>query len=34
MIGVEVFYRYIAVGCILIFAVLVDQIFPDLVHNE
>ena len=34
MIGVEVFYRYIAVGCILIFAVLVDQVFPDLVHNE
>ena len=34
MIGVEVFYRYIAVGCILIFAVLVDQVFPDLVYNE
>ena len=34
MIGVEVFYRYIAVGCILVFAVLVDQVFPDLVHNE
>jgi ribose transport system permease protein len=34
MIGVEVFYRYIAVGSILIFAVLVDQVFPDIIHNQ
>lgn len=34
IIGVEVFYRYIAVGCILIFAVLIDQFFPELVHHE
>jgi ribose transport system permease protein len=34
IVGIEVFYRYIAVGCILIFAVLVDQSFPELVHNE
>ncbi|MBD3307142.1 hypothetical protein GF339_12010 [candidate division KSB3 bacterium] len=34
IIGIEVFYRYIAVGCILIFAVLIDQFFPELVHHE
>jgi len=34
IVGIEVFYRYIAVGCILIFAVLVDQFFPELVHHE
>jgi ribose transport system permease protein len=34
MIGIEVFYRYIAVGSILIFAVLVDQVFPDIIHNQ
>lgn len=34
MVGIQVFYRYIAVGCILIFAVLIDQFFPDMVHHE
>jgi ribose transport system permease protein len=34
MIGVEVFYRYIAVGSILIFAVLVDQVYPDIIHHQ
>ncbi len=34
MVGIEVFYRYIAVGCILIFAVLIDQFFPELVYHE
>lgn len=34
IVGIEVFYRYIAVGCILIFAVLVDQFFPELVYHE
>jgi ribose/xylose/arabinose/galactoside ABC-type transport system permease subunit len=34
IVGVKVFYRYIAVGCILIFAVLIDQFFPELVHHE
>ncbi len=34
MTGIEVFYRYIAVGCILIFAVLIDQFFPELVYHE
>lgn len=34
IVGIQVFYRYIAVGCILIFAVLIDQFFPDLVHRE
>ncbi len=28
--GVSAFYRYIAVGLILIFAVIIDQLFPDL----
>ena len=28
--GVEPFYRYIAVGVILVVAVVVDQLFPDL----
>ena len=28
--GVEPFYRYIAVGLILIVAVVIDQLFPDL----
>jgi ribose transport system permease protein len=32
MLGIEVFYRYIAVGVILILAVFIDQVFPDLVH--
>ncbi len=34
ILGVEVFFRYIAVGCILILAVLIDQFFPELVHHE
>jgi ribose transport system permease protein len=34
IVGIEVFYRYIAVGCILILAVLIDQFFPELVHHE
>lgn len=33
IIGIEVFYRYIAVGSILIFAVIIDQLFPELVHE-
>ena len=28
--GIEPFYRYIAVGLILIVAVVIDQLFPDL----
>jgi len=28
--GVEPFYRFIAVGLILIMAVVIDQLFPDL----
>jgi ribose/xylose/arabinose/galactoside ABC-type transport system permease subunit len=34
ILGIPVFYRYIAVGCILILAVLIDQFFPELVHHE
>ncbi len=34
IIGIAVFYRYIAVGSILILAVLIDQFFPELVHHE
>jgi ribose transport system permease protein len=34
MVGLPIFYRYIAVGCILIIAVLIDQFFPELVHKE
>lgn len=34
IVGIKVFYRYIAVGCILIFAVLIDQFFPELVHRD
>ena len=34
MTGIAVFYRYIAVGCILILAVLIDQFFPELVYHE
>jgi ribose transport system permease protein len=34
MMGLPIFYRYIAVGCILIIAVLIDQFFPELVHRE
>ena len=28
--GVEPFYRFIAVGLILILAVVIDELFPDL----
>lgn len=34
MMGVQTFDKYIAVGIILIFAVLVDQLLPELVHTE
>jgi len=34
MSGVQTFDKYIAVGVILIFAVLIDQFFPELVHKE
>ena len=34
MAGIQVFYRYIAVGVILIFAVLIDQFFPEMIHHE
>ena len=33
MMGVPTFDKYIAVGVILIFAVLVDQFFPELIHK-
>ncbi len=34
LMGLPIFYRYIAVGCILIVAVLIDQFFPELVYKE
>jgi len=34
MSGVQTFDKFIAVGVILIFAVLIDQFFPELVHKE
>ncbi|MEW5814329.1 MAG: hypothetical protein AB1798_02895 [Spirochaetota bacterium] len=34
MLGVPTFDKYIAVGVILIFAVLIDQFFPELVYEE
>jgi len=34
MMGLPIFYRYIATGCILIIAILIDQFFPELVHKE
>jgi ribose transport system permease protein len=34
MSGVQTFDKYIAVGVILIFAVLIDQFFPELIHKE
>ncbi len=34
MMGVQTFDKYIAVGVILIFAVLIDQFFPELIHKE
>ncbi len=33
-LAIPSFNLYIAVGCILIFAVLVDQFFPELTHND
>ena len=34
MMGVQTFDKYIAVGIILIFAVLVDQLFPERVWTK
>jgi len=34
MMGVQTFDKYIAVGVILIFAVLIDQFFPELIYKE
>jgi ribose transport system permease protein len=34
MMGVPTFDKYIAVGVILILAVLIDQFFPELIHRE
>ncbi len=34
MMGLPFFYRYIAIGVILIIAVLIDQFFPELVYRE
>ncbi|HYW85171.1 MAG TPA: ABC transporter permease, partial [Spirochaetia bacterium] len=34
MMGVPTFDKFIAVGIILIFAVLIDQFFPELIHKE
>ncbi|HEB29826.1 MAG TPA: ABC transporter permease [Spirochaetes bacterium] len=34
MMGVPTFEKYIAVGMVLIFAVLIDQFFPELIHKE
>lgn len=34
MAGVPTFDKFIAVGLILIFAVLIDQFFPELIHKE
>ena len=34
LMGIPIFYRYIAIGCILIVAVLIDQFFPELVYKE
>ncbi len=34
IMGVQTFDKYIAVGIILVFAVLIDQYFPELVHKE
>jgi ribose/xylose/arabinose/galactoside ABC-type transport system permease subunit len=30
LVGVETFWRYIATGCILIAAIIIDQLFPEL----
>ncbi len=34
MAGVQTFDKFIAVGLILIFAVLIDQFFPELIHKD
>ena len=34
MFGVPTFYKLVVVGVILVFAVLVDQFFPELIHKE
>jgi ribose/xylose/arabinose/galactoside ABC-type transport system permease subunit len=34
MAGIQPFSRFIAVGAILIIAVLIDQFFPELIHKE
>jgi ribose transport system permease protein len=34
ILGVPTFDKYIAVGVILVFAVLIDQFFPELIHRE
>ena len=34
MLGVSTFDKYIAVGVILVFAVLIDQFSPELIHKE
>ncbi len=34
MMGVQTFDKFIAVGLILILAVLIDQFFPELIHKE
>ena len=34
IMGVQTFDKYIAVGVILIYAVLIDRFFPELVHKE
>jgi ribose/xylose/arabinose/galactoside ABC-type transport system permease subunit len=34
MAGVPTFDKFIAVGLVLIFAVLIDQFFPELIHKE
>ena len=33
MAGIFPFYRYIAVGSILVLAVIIDQTFPELVYD-
>ena len=33
-LAIPTFNLYIAVGCILIFAVLIDQFFPELTYKE
>lgn len=34
MLGVPTFYKLIVIGIILIFAVLIDQLSPELIHRE